>query len=66
MKLFINGEKKEFNEDVTLIQIIKELKIENKIMAIAINMEVVIKDQWNTVILKKNDKIDFLEFVGGG
>jgi len=66
MKLIINGEKKEFNADISLIQIMKELKIEDKIMAIAVNMEVLKKENWSTFNPKENDKIEFLQFVGGG
>ena len=66
MKLIINGKEKEFNSDISLIQIMKKLKIENQIGAIAVNMEVLIKDKWDTFTPKENDKIEFLQFVGVG
>jgi len=66
MKLIVNGEELEFRNDITLLEVIKELKIEDKVMAAAINLEVVKKDNWGKTKLKQNDKIELLQFVGGG
>lgn len=66
MNIIINGETKEFENENTLQFIIESLKIEDKVMAAAVNMEIVKKDQWNNFIPKENDKIELLQFVGGG
>jgi sulfur carrier protein len=66
MELIINGEKKQINENSTLRQIITELQIEDKVMACAVNMEIVKKEAWDSFIPKENDKIELLQFVGGG
>ncbi|PUE64369.1 sulfur carrier protein ThiS [Arcobacter caeni] len=66
MTLIINGEIKEFSQDSTLQNIITNLQIENKVMAAAVNMNIVKKDDWNNFIPKNDDKIELLQFVGGG
>ncbi len=66
MNLIVNGEAKEFEENSTLQTIITNLKIEDKVMAAAVNMEIVKKDEWNTYIVKEDDKLELLQFVGGG
>jgi sulfur carrier protein len=66
MTLIINGEIKEFQDDFSLQNIITDLQIENKVMAAAVNMNIVKKDNWNTFIPKNDDKIELLQFVGGG
>lgn len=66
MTLIINGEIKEFQDDFSLQNIITDLQIENKVMAAAVNMNIVKKDDWNNFIPKNNDKIELLQFVGGG
>ena len=66
MNIIINGEEKIFEEGNTLLSIIQSLKIEDKVMAAAVNMDIVKKDQWNQFIPKENDKIELLQFVGGG
>lgn len=66
MQIIVNGENKNFPDNFTLQAIIDELKIEEKVMAAAVNMEIVKKDQWSTCSLKENDKLELLQFVGGG
>jgi len=66
MKLVINGEDRIVEDNITLLEIIKKLKIEDKVMAAAVNMEIVKKDKWDSFIPKDNDKLELLQFVGGG
>jgi sulfur carrier protein len=66
MKLIINGETKEFSDDTTLKSIMEILKIEDKVMAAAVNMEIVKKENWGVFKPKEDDKIELLHFVGGG
>jgi sulfur carrier protein len=63
--LLING--KEYNfENLTIVEILNELGITDMVMACAVNTEIVKKDSWNEFTPKSHDKIEFLEFVGGG
>lgn len=66
MNLIINGENKEFTENSSLQTIISQLQIEDKVMAAAVNMEIVKKEQWKDFSPKENDKVELLQFVGGG
>lgn len=66
MTLIVNGETKEFKDNLTLQNIITELQIENKVMAAAVNMDIIKKDNWSNFIPKNDDKIELLQFVGGG
>lgn len=66
INIIINGENKEIVKNSSLQDIITSLKIEDKVMAAAINMEIVKKDNWTNYIPKQNDKLELLQFVGGG
>lgn len=66
MTLIVNGETREFDNSSTLQEIITNLQIENKVMAAAVNMNIVKKEDWNNFIPKEDDKIELLQFVGGG
>ncbi|WP_304546240.1 sulfur carrier protein ThiS [Sulfurimonas microaerophilic] len=66
MKLIINGNEKEFNGDKTLLEVLKELSLEGKVMAAAVNMEIVKQDAWDKCRLNDGDKLELLDFVGGG
>lgn len=65
MKLFING--KEFiKEPCTIFELLEDLEITHKAMAIALNSEVVKKEQWKSQALQEGDCVEILDFVGGG
>ena len=66
MKLIVNGHEKEFDENVTLMQVLQKLDLEGKVMAAAVNMEIVKQDSWENHTLKEGDKLELLDFVGGG
>jgi sulfur carrier protein len=66
MKLLINGETKSFNENITLQEVLKELSLEGKVMAAAVNMNIVKQDNWKSYKLSDGDKLELLDFVGGG
>jgi sulfur carrier protein len=66
MKIVVNGQDREFRENVTLLDILKELSLEEKVMAAAVNMNIVKQDKWKSYIIKDGDKLELLDFVGGG
>ena len=66
MTIIINGEKREVQEKITVEELLKELALEDKVMAAAVNMDIVKQDSWNTHKLEDGDKLELLDFVGGG
>ena len=66
MNIIINGEVKTFADNTTLMQVLKELSLEGKVMAAAVNMEIVKQDSWGECVLVDGDKLELLDFVGGG
>lgn len=66
MILTINGKEQEIQEGLNLEEIMLHLKMQDKVMAAAINMQIVKKEQWNSLKPKNNDKLELLQFVGGG
>lgn len=66
MKLIINGQTKEFRNEIKLYEVLEILHIEDKVMAAAINMEIVKQADWKSCTLKDGDRLELLDFVGGG
>lgn len=66
MNIIINGESKEFSDAITVMKLLLELSLEGKVMAAAVNMEIVKQDTWDTYMLEDGDKLELLDFVGGG
>jgi len=66
MIVIINGEVREFSENISIETVLKELSLDGKVMAAAINMEIVKQDNWASHTVKDGDKLELLDFVGGG
>lgn len=66
MKIVVNGETREIIDGSTLLEVLKELSLEGKVMAAAVNMEIVKQDSWDAYKLNDGDKLELLDFVGGG
>lgn len=66
MTIIVNGDEKTFESGATISKILQDLGITDMVMACAVNTEIVKKDNWNNYSPNDGDKIEFLEFVGGG
>lgn len=66
MNIIINGEQKSFENEITLFEVLKKMSLEDKVMAAAVNMNIVKQDSWDSYTLKDGDKLELLDFVGGG
>ncbi len=66
MKIIINGDTREFEDGASVLKVIEQLSLEGKVMAAAVNMDIVKQDDWSSHILQDLDKLELLDFVGGG
>lgn len=66
MQIKVNGEIRELNEGTTMFDLIQSLGLDERVMASALNMEIVKQDAWGAAVLKEGDTIELLDFVGGG
>ncbi|WP_416863538.1 sulfur carrier protein ThiS, partial [Helicobacter ganmani] len=53
-------------ESKNVLELLQEYKIETKSVAVAINLEIVKQEKWDSFLLKENDIIECLTFMGGG
>ena len=66
MIVIINGETREVRAESTLYEVIHLLGLQDRVMAAAVKMEIVKQDQWEKAVLRDQDRIELLDFVGGG
>jgi sulfur carrier protein len=66
IKIKVNGKFKSISDNLKISDLVKELKIPLKKVAIELNQEIVDKKKISKIILKKNDKIEIVHFIGGG
>ena len=66
IKIKVNGKFKNVNEIYKISDLVKDLKIPLKKVAIELNQEIIDKKKISKIFLKKDDKIEIVHFIGGG
>ena len=66
IKIKVNGKFKFISKNYKISDLLKDLRIPLKKVAIELNQEIIDKKNINKIILKKNDKIEIVHFIGGG
>jgi len=66
MKVYVNGEVKELRSAPSLAELVTELELPAARIAVELNREVVRRSDWGSTILKDDDRIEIVHFVGGG
>ena len=66
MKVFVNGESRELSGSPSLADLITQLELPATRIAVELNREVVRRSEWGSTMLKDEDRIEIVHFVGGG
>ena len=66
IKIKVNGKFKTVLNNSKLSDLLKNLNIPIKKVAIELNEEIIDKKRTSNIKLKKNDKIEIVHFIGGG
>ena len=66
IKIRVNGRVQSIADKYKMSDLVKNLKIPIKKVAIELNQEIIDKKNINKISLKKNDKIEIVHFIGGG
>lgn len=67
MIITVAGEKKEVNNGITVSQLIVQENVETpEYVTVTINDEFVDSSAFENTVLKENDNVEFLYFMGGG
>jgi thiamine biosynthesis protein ThiS len=66
MQLIVNGDPYENPQTETLADLLRELGIEPGRVAVEVNLSIIKKSDYHTFKLQDGDKIEIVNFVGGG
>ena len=66
MNIILNGKKTELEKTVTLIELLESKGIEPERVIVEYNFDILMRDDWINTVLKENDNVEVLKFVGGG
>ena len=66
MKITLNGEIKKLETEVTLDRLLELFSLPSQRVAVELNREVIRKQAWDSTIVRDEDRIEVVHFVGGG
>ena len=65
-KIQLNGDPYEINGRTNLNELLNKLKIQKNKVAIEVNGEIIQKDKYQNLVLRKDVKVEIVHFIGGG
>ena len=65
-KIQLNGNPYEISGRTDLNELLNKLKIQKNKVAIEVNGEIIQKDKYQNLVLRKDDKVEIVHFIGGG
>jgi sulfur carrier protein len=66
MRLKLNGEEVLINEEMSLLEFLSLKGINPDTVVVEYNYDIVKREKWSQIILKENDNLEVVRFVGGG
>ncbi len=66
MKLTINGEERSLENVSSLTSLLQNLGLKADRVAVELNREIVARGAWDATSLKDGDRVEIVQFVGGG
>lgn len=66
LEIELNGEPFRVQAGQSLAALVRQLGIGNQAVALAVNRQVVPRQQWNERLLAQQDKVDIVRAIGGG
>ena len=65
-KIQLNGKKVRIKQNFTVFDLLKKHKLDKKKVAIELNGAILTKNLYKKKIIKDEDKIEIVHFIGGG
>lgn len=66
MKIILNGKEREVKDDITVAQLISDLNVNIKNVAVELNLNILNKSEYAAIKLKQNDRVEIVLPIGGG
>ena len=66
MEIILNGERRELTEGLSVLDLVQKLGLSADRLAVELNLKIIKREQWASSSLKQGDRIEVVQFVGGG
>lgn len=66
VSIFINGKKEELEEGTRISDLLKKKNIRPEVVTVELNNAIIKREEYSRTVLKDQDKLEFVYFMGGG
>jgi len=66
VKITVNGEEKKLEREISLLKFLEENNINTGVVVVEYNYDIPDREKWKDIILSDGDRLEILQFVGGG
>lgn len=66
MNIVLNGETRSLRPETQLAQLLQELELAEKRLAVEINREIIPRSRYHLTALKNGDQVEIVQAIGGG
>jgi thiamine biosynthesis protein ThiS len=66
MRIEFNGEPREAADGISVAELLEQLKISPRHVAVELNLEVVPRERHGETVLREGDRLEVVTLVGGG
>lgn len=64
--IYLNGKKEELGDEINLSRLLEIKKIRPEVVTVELNDNIVEKDKYSKTLLKTDDRLEFVYYMGGG
>ncbi|HBF5713804.1 TPA: sulfur carrier protein ThiS [Clostridioides difficile] len=62
----VNGKEIGFEKDLTVIDLLNKYNLKSDRVVVEVNLEIIEESNYNTYVLKDEDIVELISFIGGG
>ena len=64
--IVLNGEKAQFEQKICINELLQQLHLSDKRLAVEVNQEIIMRSEFDNFILSEGDKVEIVQAIGGG
>lgn len=64
--IVLNGKKEELEKELAVLELLKKKNIRPEVVTVELNEKILSRQEFEQTIIRNNDKIEFVYFMGGG
>jgi sulfur carrier protein len=64
--IILNGEKSQFEQEICINELLQQLHLSDKRLAVEINQEIIMRSEFDNFMLSEGDKVEIVQAIGGG